>query len=149
MTRWLDPQTVQIPASFTSLDLHPLVAQTLIRRGILTPAAADAFLHPDRLPSVPFPDIENAVEIILSAIQRHDRICVWGDFDVDGQTSTALLVQTLEAIGANVVYYVPIRGKESHGVHIDTLAPILDNGVKLIMTCDPCIRAGEAIDSAT
>src|SRR5262245_49685139 len=85
MTRWLDPQPVSIPASFADLNLHPLVAQTLIRRGILTPNSAQAFLHPDTLPSTPFPNIETAVEIIQAAIQRNDRICVWGDFDVDGQ----------------------------------------------------------------
>src|SRR5262245_51774106 len=136
MTRWLDPQTVQIPASFAPLDLHPHVAQTLIRRGILTPAAAYAFLHPDTLPSTPFPGIEKALEIIGSAIRRHDRICVWGDFDVDGQTSTTLLVQTLRALGANVMFYIPIRGKESHGVHVETLKPIVDYDVKLIVTCD-------------
>jgi single-stranded-DNA-specific exonuclease len=148
MTRWLDPQTVQVPASFSTLDLHPLVAQTLIRRGILTPEAARAFLHPETLPPAPFPGIENAVEIIQSAIQRNVRICVWGDFDVDGQTSTALLVQTLRALGADVMYYVPIRGKESHGVHVETLKPIIENGVKLIVTCDTGITAHEAIDYA-
>jgi single-stranded-DNA-specific exonuclease len=146
MTRWLDPSPIQIPASFSPLDLHPLVARTLIRRGILTPDAARAFLHPDTLPSTPFPRIEDSVEIILSAIQRNDRICVWGDFDVDGQTSTALLVQTLRALGADVVYYIPIRGKESHGVHIETLKPVVDNGVKLIVTCDTGITAHQAID---
>ena len=99
MTLWLDPSPIQIPASFSTLDLHPLVAQTLIRRGILTPEAARAFLHPETLPPAPFPGIENAVEIILSTIQHNVRICVWGDFDVDGQTSTALLVQTLRALG--------------------------------------------------
>ena len=148
MTRWLDPLPIQIPASFSPLDLHPLVAQTLIRRGILTADAARAFLHPDTLPATPFPGIENAVEIILSAIQRNDRICVWGDFDVDGQTSTALLMQTLRALGADVMHYIPIRGKESHGVHIETLKPIVDNGVKLIVTCDTGITAHEAIDYA-
>ena len=148
MTRWLEPQPVTPPASFATLDLHPLVAQTLIRRGILTPDAAQAFLHPDRLPSTPFPDIETAVHIIQSAIQRKDRICVWGDFDVDGQTSTALLVQTLRTLGADVVYYIPIRGKESHGVHIESLRTILDNGVKLLITCDTGITAHEAIDYA-
>jgi len=148
MTRWFDPQPIQIPASFSTLNLHPLVAQTLIRRGILTPEAAQAFLHPDRLPSTPFPDIEKAVDIIQSAIQRKDRICIWGDFDVDGQTSTTLLVQALLAIGADVVYYIPIRGKESHGVHIESLKPILDNGVKLLITCDTGITAHEAIDYA-
>ena len=148
MTRWLDPQPVQIPASFSTLNLHPLVAQTLIQRGILTLHAAQAFLRPDTLPSTSFPDVDGAVATIQSAIQRNDRICVWGDFDVDGQTSTALLVQTLRTLGADVVSYIPIRGKESHGVHIETLKPILDNGAKLIVTCDTGITAHEAIDYA-
>ena len=75
-------------------------------------------------------------------------ICVWGDFDVDGQTSTTLLVQTLQALGANVTYYIPVRGKESHGVYIESLKPIIDNGAKLIITCDTGITANEAIDYA-
>jgi single-stranded-DNA-specific exonuclease len=145
MTRWLDPPHVDL-SPLSTLQLHPLVAQTLIRRGILTPEAAQTFLHPDRLPFTPFPDIEKAVDIIQSAIQRQDRICVWGDFDVDGQTSTALLVQTLRALEADVVYYIPIRGKESHGVHIESLKPILDNGAKLLITCDTGITAHEALD---
>jgi single-stranded-DNA-specific exonuclease len=103
-------------------------------------------LHPDAIPSTPFPNIEPAVERIHEAIRNNDMICVWGDFDVDGQTSTTVLVQTLQALEANVVYYIPIRGKESHGVHIDTLAPIIDNGAKLIVTCDTGITAHEAID---
>lgn len=148
MTRWLDPPPVDVPASFSTLGLHPLIAQTLIRRGIQTPDSARAFLHPDTLPSTPFPDIEKAVDIINTAIRNNEMICVWGDFDVDGQTSTALLVQTLRAIGADVVYYIPIRGKESHGVHIESLKPIIDNGAKLIVTCDTGITAHEAIDYA-
>ena len=148
MTRWLDPHPVEIPASFSALGLHPLVAQTLIRRGILTPDSARAFLHPDEIPSTPFPNIELAVEIINEAIHKNDMICVWGDFDVDGQTSTALLVQTLQMLGANVVYYIPIRGKEGHGVHIESLKPIIDHGAKLIISCDTGITAHEAIDYA-
>jgi len=148
MTRWLDPHLVNIPASFSALGLPPLVAQTLIRRGILTPDSARAFLHPDEIPSTPFPNIEPAVERIQEAIRNNDMICVWGDFDVDGQTSTALLVQTLQMLNANVVYYIPIRGKESHGVHIESLMPIIDNGTKLIVTCDTGITANEAVDYA-
>ncbi len=147
MTRWLDPP--QVDASpLSPLDLPLLLKQTLIRRGFATPDSARAFLHPDETPSTPFPDIENTVGIIYQAIQRKDRICVWGDFDVDGQTSTALLVQTLQSLGADVVYYIPIRGKESHGVHIESLAPIIDNGAKLLVTCDTGITAHEAIDYA-
>ena len=148
MTRWLDPSPIQIPASFLTLGLPPLIAQTLLRRGINSPVEAEAFLHPDKTPSTPFPNIEAAVERILLAIRNKEMICVWGDFDVDGQTSTALLVQTLQSLGADVIYYIPIRGKESHGVHIETLKPILDNGAKLIVTCDTGITAHEAVDYA-
>ena len=148
MTRWIDPPPVEIPTSFENLNLPPLVAQTLVRRGIDTPEAARAFLHPEVQPSAPFPGIEPAVERISEAIRDKETICVWGDFDVDGQTSTTLLVQTLQALGGDVVYYIPIRGRESHGVHIETLKPILDNGARLIVTCDTGITAYEAVDYA-
>src|SRR6185503_15644144 len=59
-----------------------------------------------------------------------------------------LLVQTLGAMRADFTYYIPIRGKEGHGIHIETLKPILDNGTKLIVTCDTGITAHEAIDYA-
>ena len=145
MTRWLDPLYVDL-SPLSSLDLPPLLKQILIRRGIQNPDAAQTFLHPEAASSTPFPNMETATKIIHAAIQHNDRICVWGDFDVDGQTSTALLVQTLQAFGADVVYYIPIRGKESHGVHIDSLIPIIDSSVKLIITCDTGITAYKAID---
>ncbi|MCZ2126998.1 MAG: single-stranded-DNA-specific exonuclease RecJ [Anaerolineales bacterium] len=148
MPRWLDPHPVEIPASFADLDLPPLVAQTLLRRGISRPDEARAFLHPEANPPAQFPDVEKAVHYVERAIRNKERICVWGDFDVDGQTSTALLVQTLQALGADVVYYVPIRGKESHGVHVETLKPIIDNGAKLLLTCDTGITAHQAVDYA-
>lgn len=145
MTRWLDPPHVDA-SPLSSLDLPPLIAQTLLRRGISRPEEAEAFLHPEKTPSTQFPEIEKATDLISMAIRNGDRICVWGDFDVDGQTSTALLVQTLRSLGADVVYYIPIRGKESHGVHIESLKPIIDNGVKLLLTCDTGITAHEAVD---
>jgi single-stranded-DNA-specific exonuclease len=145
MTRWLNPSHVEISASFSTLGLSPFIAQTLVRRGISSPEEVEAFLHPDKIPSTPFPKIESAVERILLSIRNKEMICVWGDFDVDGQTSTTLLVQTFQALGADVVYYIPIRGKESHGVHIPKLTEIIDNGVKLIVTCDTGITAHEAV----
>ena len=148
MTRWINPPPVEIPAFFADLKLPPLIAQTLVRRGITDIDSARAFLNPDSLPSTPFPNIEPAVERISASIHNNEMICVWGDFDVDGQSSTTLLVQTLQALGASVVYYIPIRGKEGHGVHIESLKPIIDNGAKLIITCDTGITAHEAIDYA-
>ncbi|MBI3167762.1 MAG: single-stranded-DNA-specific exonuclease RecJ [Chloroflexi bacterium] len=156
MTRWLDPHPVEIPASFqdistplnTSSGLPPLIAQTLLRRGISRPEEAEAFLYPEKNPPSQFPDIQKAVDLIHASIQKGERICVWGDFDVDGQTSTALLVQTLRMLNADVSYYIPIRGKESHGVHIESLKPIIANGAKLLLTCDTGITAHEAIEYA-
>jgi single-stranded-DNA-specific exonuclease len=150
-TRWLDPHPVDVPASFADLNLPPLIEQTLVRRGITTPEAAHAFLDPDSQPlASPYdlPGMQAAIQRILLAIRSGEQICVWGDFDVDGQTSTTLLVQTLQTLGADVSYYIPIRGKESHGVHIESLAPILERGVKLILTCDIGITAHEAVDYA-
>jgi single-stranded-DNA-specific exonuclease len=156
MTRWLDPHSIEIPASFSTLGLPPLIAQTLVRRGFRDPASARAFLHPDEFSSTPYPNLEPAShggtfaasERVILATRSSETICVWGDFDVDGQTSTTLLVQSLRAIGAKVVYYIPIRGKESHGVHVDSLKPIIDNGATLIVTCDTGITAHAAIDYA-
>jgi single-stranded-DNA-specific exonuclease len=147
MTIWRDPEPVDA-SPLNNLRLHPLVAQTLIRRGITSPGAANAFLNLGSASSMSFPNIENAVGRIYSAVKNAERIGVWGDFDVDGQTATTVLVQSLQAIGADVTYYIPIRGKEGHGIHINTLEPILDQGVKLLLTCDTGITADKAIDHA-
>jgi single-stranded-DNA-specific exonuclease len=156
MTRWLNPSQIDVPASLADLNLPPLLARTLAVRGLTDIASARAFLHPDELPPTPYPNIESASQGGISeaisrvnlATRKNETICVWGDFDVDGQTSTTLLVQILRSIGAKVVYYVPIRGKESHGVHVESLKPIIDNGATLIVTCDTGITAHEAIDYA-
>ena len=145
MTRWLDPLPVDVTPLWP-LHLPPLIKQTLVRRGIRTPDSAQAFLHPEATPASQFPNIAELTQRILYAIRSQERICVWGDFDVDGQTSTALLAQTLHSLGADVVYYIPIRGKESHGVHIESLKPILDSGTTLLITCDTGVTAHEAID---
>lgn len=151
MTHWIDPSPVNIPAAFADLNLPPLIKETLIRRGIATLEAARHFLDPDINPlTSPYelPGMETAVMHILLAIRNGVQICVWGDFDVDGQTSTALLFQTLTALGATVTYHIPIRAVSSHGVHIPQLSEIIDRGVKLILTCDTGITAREAVDYA-
>lgn len=147
MTIWRDPEPVDL-SILSNLRLHPLVAQTLIRRGITSPGAANEFLNLGSASSMLFPNLENAVGRIRSTIQKGERIGVWGDFDVDGQTATTVLVQTLQSLGADVIYYIPIRGKEGHGIHIQTLKPMLDQEVKLLLTCDTGITAHEAIDFA-
>ncbi|MGB7876105.1 MAG: single-stranded-DNA-specific exonuclease RecJ, partial [Anaerolineales bacterium] len=149
--RWINPSPVYIPASFADLNLPPLITGTLVRRGLRTPEDALAFIDPDsQPPTSPYelPGMEAAVERILLAIRGGEQICVWGDFDVDGQTSTTLLMQTLTALGADVTYHIPIRAVSSHGVHIPQLTEIIDRGAKLILTCDTGITAHNAVDYA-
>ncbi len=151
MTKWINPSPVNIPASIADLNLPPLIAQTLVRRGVTSAEAARAFLDPRSQPSTsPYelPGMDRAVECISLAIRKRQPVCVWGDFDVDGQTSTALLAQTLGALGADVTYHIPIRAVSSHGVHIPELTEIIDRGAKLILTCDTGITAHDAVDYA-
>ncbi len=149
MKRWRDPQPVIVPDPLREfVGGHPLVAETLVRRGITTVEAARAFLDPQAYtPSPPtaLPNLARAAARLEQAIHAGEPICVWGDFDVDGQTATTLLVATLRDLGAHVTYHIPVRASESHGVKVAALQPILDQGARLILTCDTGIDAHEAI----
>src|SRR5262249_1211954 len=73
---------------------------------------------------------------------------VWGDFDVDGQTATALLVSALRAMGVDVAYHIPNRFTEGHGINLPKLKEALDGGVELLLTCDTGITAHDAMEYA-
>jgi single-stranded-DNA-specific exonuclease len=149
---WHFPAEITIPTDLRAVvGGHPLVAEILARRGITDPAAARAFLDPSACTSSsPFdlPDMEVAVERLAKAISEGEPVCVWGDFDVDGQTATALLLSTLQGLGAEVAYHIPIRERESHGVGIPVLTEVIGAGARLILTCDTGISAHEAVQYA-
>jgi len=147
VTLWINPQS-STPSALSSLGLSPLVEGILLRRGIGDVGSARAFLHPESVAPVPFPGIERMVERLRTALREKETICVWGDFDVDGQTSTALLVEVLRVLGARVSYHIPIRGTEGHGVHLSSLKKILENGASLLLTCDTGTTAHEAVSFA-
>ena len=103
MTQWKLPDQVNISPELQTFVGDPLLAQLLAQRGLTTVQAARAFLDPDAYEPAPpteLPDLEVAVARLRQAIERQEMICVWGDFDVDGQTSTTLLVSTLQSLGA-------------------------------------------------
>ena len=149
---WITPPPVTIDPDFqAAIGGHPLVSQILVQRGIQDYPTARAFIDPDFYqPASPeaLPGMVTACERIERAIARQETICVWGDFDVDGQTSTTLLVSTLSALGARVVYHIPVRASESHGVNTGALKPILDQGVSLVVTCDTGITSNDAVGFA-
>jgi single-stranded-DNA-specific exonuclease len=149
MTRWIEP--VDHPNATPLPDLHALVGQTLIKRGFTQPKSAQAFLDPKLYrpaPPTDLPGLSNAADRIIESLQAHDPICVWGDFDVDGQTSTTVLVQSLTALGADVSYHIPVRQYESHGVNNENLARIIAQGAKLVITCDTGIGALAEVEYA-
>jgi single-stranded-DNA-specific exonuclease len=149
MKTWREPQAIQTPDELRGVvGGHPLTAELLARRGITDPQAALAFLDPNAYspaPSEDFPGLVDACERIEFALKEEQPIWIWGDFDVDGQTSTALLVETLRKLGGNPGYHIPVRAVESHGVNIPHLEPIIAAGARLLVTCDCGITAHEAL----
>jgi single-stranded-DNA-specific exonuclease len=128
-----------------------MVAQVLCRLGITAPTQARAFLDPAVYPATPasqLPGLEAAVERLAHAIREQKQICVWGDFDVDGQTSTTILVATLRELGARVSYHIPVRGPETHGIGLPALGKVIAAGAQVILTCDTGIGAVEAVEAA-
>lgn len=149
---WVEPEEISVPDELSRVvGGHTLVAQTLVRRGHVTIEAAQAFLDPERYrpsPASELPDVEAAVERIWEAVERGERICVWGDFDVDGQTATTTLVSTLRALGGDVIYHIPNRESESHGINPLGLERVIGEGARLILTCDTGVSEHRAIEYA-
>ena len=100
--RWEEPAPVDVPAALRdAVGGPPVLAETLVRRGYDTPERAQAFLDPRYYRPAPagdMPDMTRAADRIERALRDGERIGVWGDFDVDGQTSTTLLVETLRRL---------------------------------------------------
>ncbi len=146
---WIIQGLVPLPENFLSDTKYPeIILQTLVRRGFSDPALAEQFVDFTKYqPSSPYelPDMEKGISRILQAASSDQKIGVWGDFDVDGQTSTAILVSTLRQIGANVIYHIPVRGPETHGIGLKALQDFIRQGVKVILTCDTGISASESI----
>ena len=121
------------------LDLPPLLASILISRGMSEPQEARAFLQPSLrdLPD-PFllPDLDRAVERLLVALGSNEGIAVYGDYDADGLTSTALLTDFLQKIGAPVRTYIPHRLKEGYGLHNHAVESLAAGGIKVLVTVD-------------
>ena len=133
-----------------ALDVSETLATVLVRRGLGDPTAARAFLEPEGITHDPLllGDMATAVERLRGAVERNERICVHGDYDVDGICSTALAVLTLREIGADVGWHLPSRFEEGYGVSATTIARLAEEGVKLILTVDCGITAVAEVEEA-
>ncbi len=127
--------------------LHPAVVQILFSRGLVDPEAVAEFFGERVRPDDPFrmKGVSEAVSRIRWAIRQNEPIAVYGDFDADGVTSTALLVQTLQALGADVMPYIPDRIDEGYGLNNEALHWLSEQGIKIVITVDCGIRAVEEV----
>lgn len=112
-------------------------------RGVTSPEDAAQFLENDTELYSPFliKDMDKAVECINSAIENNEKITVYGDYDADGVTATALLYMYLETAGARVEYYIPSRTEEGYGLNRDAVDKLYENGTNLIVTVDNGINS--------
>lgn len=115
----------------------------LAARGVTEPEDIDEFLNYNTDLSDPFfiKDMDKAVVRIRTAIETGEKIAVYGDYDADGVTATALLYLYLESQGADVTYYIPSRMEEGYGLHNDAINTLEQKGVKLIITVDNGINS--------
>jgi single-stranded-DNA-specific exonuclease len=133
-----------------SLGISELTAGVLVRRGYDEPEAARTFLAGEWLSHDPFllGDMRLACERIRAAVAERRRICVHGDYDVDGISATALAVLLLRELGAEVDWHLPSRFEEGYGVNRETLGRLADEGCGLVLTVDCGITAAEEVAEA-
>lgn len=151
--RWLIPPRITLEADTALRAFPPVLRQILFNRGYATDAEARAFLkaEPD-FDTDPFQmtGMRVAVERILSALKENEPIAIYGDYDVDGVTSTALLVDILTALGGDVRGYIPNRFEEGYGLNNEALTQLKEEHVRLVISVDCGIRSpDEALHART
>jgi len=139
-----------VQALARALEIGELAASVLVRRGYVDPDEAAVFLAAEAPRHDPFllGDMRAAVDTIRAAIAARKRICVHGDYDVDGICATALAVLTLRALGADADWHLPSRFDEGYGLSCDTLDRLADEGCGLVLTVDCGITAVDEVARA-
>ncbi|MBT5667179.1 MAG: single-stranded-DNA-specific exonuclease RecJ [Rhodospirillaceae bacterium] len=112
---------------------------------------AEAFLNPNLRTQMPDPahlnDMDRAVARVVQAIRQNEAIAVFGDYDVDGATSSALLDRFFKAVGSDIAVYIPDRLKEGYGPNATALRKLAENGAKVVITVDCGITAFDALEA--
>lgn len=137
------PKELELPQGISAR-----LARMLYARGARTGEAMEAFLHPSAAQLYDpflFRDMDKAVALIQEAVQRGRRICVYGDYDVDGVCATAIMLGALEQLGAQAYYHVPSRHREGYGMNKAAVEELAQTGTQLILTVDNGIKALEEI----
>jgi single-stranded-DNA-specific exonuclease len=150
LKKWIIRQTDQNAATSLAagLNLSPIVAGLLVSRGYQDPQSARAFLNPS-LEQLHDPflmrGMTDAVQRLFRAIDDHEPILIYGDYDVDGTTGTAVLLRALRMLGATAGFHVPHRFTEGYGIRQGALEKAFADGYKLVVTVDCGITAHEPL----
>ena len=151
--RWIigDADKRRVAEISGKFNISPLIAKIIYLRGITDDEQISKYLSKDKSSFYdPFllPDMNQAVEFISTAIKCNKKIAIYGDYDVDGITSTYIVYDYLLNAGANVMYYIPDRAEEGYGISISAIDFLSQNNVDLIITVDVGITAVNEIEYA-
>ncbi len=149
--KYFEPDQKIVTLLARGLDCHPLLATLLCARGITNLEQARIFLNPgfeNLIDPFLLKDMDKAVERIFTAVENKEKILVFGDFDADGVTATALLSDFLEYCDANVSWYIPHRIKEWYSLQADHIQMAVEREIDLIITVDCGITSHEAVQKA-
>lgn len=151
--QWVQPEIDQTKVDLLVTDAHvtPVVATLLVNRGIEAPQEALRFLSPclgDAHSPAEMLGVKEAVAILAAAIGEHEKICVYGDYDVDGITSTCLLTDVISQLGGQVQAYLPEREADGYGINVARVDAMIDAGCSTIVTVDNGISAFAAVEAA-
>jgi len=144
--RWILPKPVNVD-KIENINLNSTLQTVLIRRGIDLKTDLGEYITPSELPNPEehFNDLYKATQRIIKACNRTEQIAICGDYDADGITSTALLVELLSILGAKVKPYIPSRQDEGYGLNLNMINEINNQQIKLIITVDNGISSYDAI----
>ena len=133
-------------------DTENLIKNILTSRGVVGDVAIARFLHPSIKEYMPDPsvlkDMDKATTIIADAICNNEKIAIYGDYDVDGITSTAIFVKYLREIGIDVSWHLPTREGEGYGLNTFAVEQIANSGVQLMITVDCGISGNREVERA-
>jgi len=132
-----DPGRIQNLAR--SLEISPLLASLLLQRGYDTPELISFFLNPGLRhlrPLQDWPGVDRAADILVKSVLSKHKIAVWGDYDVDGITATALLKEFFRARGLDMDHYIPDRLTQGYGLNREGIRELADRGVRTLITVD-------------
>ena len=151
--RWIFPEKRKEGAAdlARAAGLPLLIAELLAARGIRSAAEAEEFLHPkidQLLDPCSMLGMDRAVERIRRAVAEHERVLIYGDYDVDGTTAVVVLLAGLERLGARVDVHIPDRLKDGYGMRVPVVERAADDGVTVLLSVDTGIREHQVVARA-